>query len=65
MTEPDSATRIEAALARIERAAADRARDRQQLIDRHAQLRARVAEAIAAIDDLAPGGPAPTAQAAH
>lgn len=44
--------RIEAALARIEAAARQRGDERRDLARRHAQLRDRVAEAVAAIDDL-------------
>ena len=42
--------RIEAALARIERATADRDRSVELLRDRHAALRARMADAVAALD---------------
>ncbi len=51
MTDP--LTRIDAALARIEAAASQRGSERRDLARRHAQLRERVAEAVAAIDDLA------------
>lgn len=50
MTDP--AQRIEFALARIEAAARQRGDERRDLARRHAQLRERVAEAVAAIDDL-------------
>lgn len=50
MTDP--VQRIEAALARIEAAAAQRGDERRDLARRHAQLRDRVAEAVAAIDEL-------------
>lgn len=54
----DPVQRIEAALARIEAAARARADDRRDLSRRHAQLRTRVAEAVAAIDELAAREPA-------
>lgn len=50
MTDP--VQRIESALARIEAAARQRGDERRDLARRHAQLRDRVAEAVAAIDDL-------------
>lgn len=50
MTDP--VQRIESALARIEAAARQRGDERRDLARRHAQLRERVAEAVAAIDDL-------------
>ena len=50
MTDP--VQRIESALARIEAAARQRGDERRDLSRRHAQLRERVAEAVAAIDDL-------------
>lgn len=50
MTDP--VQRIESALARIEAAARQRGTERRDLARRHAQLRERVAEAVAAIDDL-------------
>ena len=58
MTEPDPdpVQRIEAALARIEAAARARADERTVLAQRHTRLRERVAEAVAAIDELAAGG---------
>lgn len=49
---PHPSERIEAALARIEAAARKRSEERRDLARRHAQLRERVAEAVAAIDDL-------------
>ena len=48
----DPVQRIEAALARIEAAARQRGNERRDLARRHARLRERVAEAVAAIDDL-------------
>jgi hypothetical protein len=50
MTDP--VQRIETALARIEAAARARADERRDLARRHAALRDRVAEAVAAIDEL-------------
>lgn len=44
--------RIEAALARIEAAAAARADDAQRLTRRHAALRGKVQDAVAALDTL-------------
>ena len=48
----DPVQRIESALARIEAAARQRGDERRDLARRHAKLRERVAEAVAAIDDL-------------
>jgi len=47
-----AAERIEQALARIDRAVTARARAHDRLIERHALLRARVSDAIDAIDAL-------------
>lgn len=52
----DPGQRIEAALARIEAAARARAEERTALAERHARLRGRVAEAVAAIDEFAAAG---------
>lgn len=50
---PAALDRIERAIARIEAAAATDAIDREAMTLRHETLRARVGEAIAALDDLA------------
>lgn len=47
-----AATRIDDALARIDRALAARSQAHDRLIERHAVLRARVSDAIDAIDAL-------------
>jgi hypothetical protein len=47
-----AAERIDAALARIEAAIADRARTADALARRHAALKARMAEAVSALDDV-------------
>ena len=52
MAEASPTDRIDAALARIERALAARDKSVQNLRDRHESLRARVGEAIAALDAL-------------
>jgi len=52
MAEASPTDRIDAALARIERALAARDKSVQDLRDRHESLRARVGEAIAALDAL-------------
>ena len=59
MTEPASAaTRIDTAIQRIEAAVARRAESGDALARRHAALKARMAEAVAALDDvIARGGP--------
>ena len=44
--------RIEAAIARIEAEVRSRARGNDMLAKRHAALRARMAEAVAALDDV-------------
>ncbi len=49
---PSALDRIERALTRIEAAAARRAFDAERLEHRHAALRGRVEEAIAALDAL-------------
>ena len=48
----DAADRIDAALARIEAQIAARARAGDALAARHAALKARMAEAVAALDDV-------------
>lgn len=50
MAEPSD--RIEAALARIEAAAAARAYDNERLTHRHAALRAKIQDAVASLDTL-------------
>ena len=53
MAEPSTAAdRIEAAINRIEAAVAARAADARDLSTRHEALRARMAEAVAALDDV-------------
>ena len=52
MAEPSPTDRIDAALARIERATEARDRSTSELQQRHDALRARVGEAIAALDAL-------------
>lgn len=52
MADASPTDRIDAALARIERAVAARDRSAQDLKTRHESLRARVGEAIAALDAL-------------
>ena len=52
---PSALDRIERALARIEAAAQRRAFDAERLEHRHAALRARVEEAIAALDAVIDG----------
>lgn len=49
---PDLAARIDAALTRIERAAAGQRDAREAIVRRHAALRERIVEAVRAIDDL-------------
>jgi hypothetical protein len=59
MADPTSATdRIDRALARIERAIAARMRESDALATRHAALRARIAEAVSALDDVIARGDA-------
>ena len=54
-----AAARIEAAVARIEAAIASRAQIADALQRRHAALKARMAEAVTALDEvIARGGPA-------
>ena len=55
---PDAPARIEAALTRIETALAARADDRAALTRRHAALKVRMAEAVAALDDVIARGAA-------
>lgn len=59
MTDASSAaTRIDAAIARIEAAVRTRAESSDALTRRHAALKARMAEAVSALDDvIARGGP--------
>jgi hypothetical protein len=53
MAEPSTAAdRIEAAINRIEAAVAARAADARDLSIRHEALRARMAEAVSALDDV-------------
>ncbi|WP_293991712.1 hypothetical protein [Sphingomonas sp.] len=52
MTDASPTDRIDAALARIERAIATRDRSVQDLKQRHDALRAKVSEAISALDAL-------------
>ncbi|TKD51062.1 hypothetical protein [Sphingomonas baiyangensis] len=49
---PAAVDRIERAVARIEKAAAARAHSADALARRHAALRARMEEAVTALDDL-------------
>ncbi|WP_375404209.1 hypothetical protein [uncultured Sphingomonas sp.] len=53
-----AATRIDAALARIEAAIEARARAADALARRHAALKARMAEAVTALDDVISRGTA-------
>jgi hypothetical protein len=54
---PDPATRIEAALARIEAAIAARGKAAEALARRHAALKNRMTDAVKALDDvIARGG---------
>lgn len=59
MSDPSTAVdRIDAAIARIEAAVARRAEQGDALARRHAALKARMAEAVTALDDvIARGGP--------
>ena len=52
MAEPSPTDRIDAALTRIERAAQSRDHAASDLQQRHDNLRARVGEAVAALDAL-------------
>ena len=58
MPDAPAADRIDAALARIEAAIAARAADGDALARRHAALKARMAEAVAALDDVVARGSA-------
>ncbi|WP_419809490.1 hypothetical protein [Sphingomonas sp.] len=58
MAEPPAADRIDAALSRIDAALAARAAAGDVLSRRHAALKARMAEAVAALDDVIARGPA-------
>ena len=51
-TPPPALDRIDRALARIDAALAARTRASKDMIRRHAALRARMEEAVAALDDL-------------
>ena len=55
-TPPPPLDRIDRALARIDAALATRARASEDMIRRHAALRARMEEAVAALDDLIANG---------
>ena len=55
---PDHAGRIDAALQRIETAIAARAAGTAALGRRHAALKARMAEAVSALDEVIARGPA-------
>lgn len=57
MADPSPADRIDAALARIEAAIAARAAGAEALVQRHAALKARMAEAVSALDDVIARGP--------
>jgi hypothetical protein len=52
MAEPSPADRIEAAIARIEAAVAARTAAANAMADRHEALRARMAEAVTALDEV-------------
>ena len=59
MADPTSAIdRIDRALARIEHAVAARTNENNALAKRHAALRARIAEAVSALDDVIARGDA-------
>jgi hypothetical protein len=59
VTPPPALDRIDRALARIDAALAARSRASEDMIRRHAALRARMEDAVAALDDLiARGGAA-------
>jgi hypothetical protein len=51
-TPPPALDRIDRALARIDAALAARARASEEMVRRHAALRARMEEAVAALDDV-------------
>lgn len=56
-TPPPALDRIDRAIARIEAVLAERARATEEALQRHATLRARMEEAVAALDDvIARGG---------
>ena len=57
MTISSPADRIDAALARIEKAIAARTAGAEALARRHAALKARMAEAVSALDDVISRGP--------
>lgn len=63
-SDPSAADRIERAIARIERAVAVRAADSEALAKRHAALKARMAEAVSALDEVIARTPATPASAA-
>ncbi|RIA46631.1 hypothetical protein DFR49_1177 [Hephaestia caeni] len=50
--QPAAIDRIDRAIARIERAVTTRTRQNDTLAKRHAALRARIAEAVQALDDV-------------
>ena len=58
MAEPNAPQRIDAALSRIEKALTQRAAAAEALTRRHAALKARMAEAVAALDDVIARGTA-------
>ena len=58
MAEPTAADRIDHALARIEAAVSARAHAAEALGRRHEALKARMAEAVAALDDVIAKGSA-------
>jgi len=51
-TPPPALDRIDRALARIDAALAARARASEEMVRRHAALRARMEEAVAALDEV-------------
>ena len=55
---PPPLERIERAMTRIETAIADRSRAEQAMARRHAELKARMAEAVTALDDVIARGTA-------
>ena len=56
VTPPTALDRIDRALARIDAALAARTRASEDMIRRHAALRARMEEAVAALDELITNG---------
>lgn len=56
--DPTALDRIDHAIARIEAAVAARARDGDALARRHAALKARMAEAVSALDEVIARGSA-------